>query len=714
MRPRPLAALGLFILLGVAVLAPRLARTETTPEPVPFEPVGLDQHPLGEYLEGNASMEFLAPDVAGAQAPAQAPGAPVELPAPEGYALGFDHYATPEQIETFLRQLETDYPSLVEVYEIGRSWEDRPIMAARVTNEALAGLEGRPTMYTDSQHHARELISMEVTLYTLWWLVDAYGRDPLASYLVDTRSSYFVPSVNVDGNHRVLNDNQTWRKSSNPTCCDDDADGAYDEDPPLGYGYGTFNLDRYTFDQEWADAHPDDPFVQGWRSHQIGQAERVGPYTGALGGPQRPIARADRDGDGSSWEDPIGGTDHNRNYDFYWEEGDQEVRAETYRGPAPFSEPETRAVRSFVQELDHLATGLSYHSGTDLILHPWGYSREAELPDEPWFEVMGEKGSELTEVYGYRGSTHVWTARGLYGAFGSTMDWLYGTRGTVAFSPEVYGASGRALVQRVGTTGTYSVGNAIGFNFNPRPEDILPAVDRWRRFGVYLLAATPNIELNDIRVVDGELKLTLGNDGLLPVEVALKIYWAPDSGPPATEAITLSATSHTWSVPLADLAALGPHYLLTARAISHSGGITHTVELAGWTFDLDPDGTVRLTAGELVPFVDLGAYVGGWRAGDVRFRENGYACAGQPPCIRLATAELPEPTPGPTQTPRPPRAIDWPTPEPRPTRTPWSIENPPWVAPVTATATATATPTATATDGGRVHAVWLPWANRAP
>lgn len=711
MYPRTLTACAIALLLALAVTAPRLARTETTPEPVRFDPVGLDDYTLGEFVEGDAPVEFLAPDVAGALAPAQAPGDPIELPAPEGYALGFDHYATPTQIEAFLRQLEADYPNLVEVYEIGRSWEDRPIMAARVTNEALAGLEGRPMMYTDSQHHARELISMEVSLYTLWWLVDSYGTDPLASYLVDTRISFFVPSVNVDGNLRVLNDNQTWRKTANPTCCDDDADGAIDEDPPIGFGYGTFNLDRYTFDQEWADANPDDPFAQGWRSHLIGQAERLGAYTGALGGPQLVIPRGDRDGDGTAWEDPIGGTDPNRNYDFHWEQGDQDIRAETYRGPAPFSEPETDAVRDFVAELDHLATGISYHSGTDLILHPWGYSVEAGLPDEPWFEIMGEKGSELTEVYGFRGSTHVWTARGLYGAFGSTMDWLYGTRGTVAFSPEVYGGSGRALMQRVGTTGAYSVGNAIGFNFNPRPEDILPSVDRWRRFGVYLLAATPNIELNDARVVDGQLQLTVGNDGLLPVEVTLEVSGAGDAAPMTTTGITLTASSDAWSFPIDGLTPQANR--LMARAVSHSGGLAHEVEIAEWSFDLDPDGTVRLTQGELVPFVDLGAYFGGWRAGDPRFRDDGYACARQP-CIRLATAELPVPTEGPTQTPRPPRVVAWPSPAPRPTRTPWSIENPPWVEPPATTTPGGPEPTATATTpvGVPVGRAWLPWANR--
>lgn len=46
------------------------------------------------------------------------------------------------------------------------------------------------------------------------------------------------------------------------------------------------------------------------------------------------------------------GVDLNRNYDFNWGVGDtandKECDGETYGGAAPFSEPETRAIRDFV------------------------------------------------------------------------------------------------------------------------------------------------------------------------------------------------------------------------------------------------------------------------------------------------------------------------------------------------------------------------------
>ena len=48
---------------------------------------------------------------------------------------------------------------------------------------------------------------------------------------------------------------------------------------------------------------------------------------------------------------------------------------DTYIGPHPFSEPETRAIRDLVQR-EPFSCVVSYHSYSQLILYPWGYTRE--------------------------------------------------------------------------------------------------------------------------------------------------------------------------------------------------------------------------------------------------------------------------------------------------------------------------------------------------
>ncbi len=677
---------------------------------------------IGDILEGDAPWPVGAPDAlptAAVERRAEAAAADA-LPQPEGYALGFDHYATPAQIVDFLRQLEGDYPDLVELTTIGTSWEGRPIVAVRVTNERLPQpVADRPAMVVDGQHHARELVSAAVPLHTIWTLLAGYGRDPVSTYLVDSRVFYAVPSVNVDGNHRALVDDQAWRKTANPTCCDDDGDGAVDEDGTLGFGYGAFGVDRWTFDDDWAAAHPDNPFVDDWRAHVVGRPELgLGRFRGAFGGPARALPWVDADGDGAYEEDAIGGVDANRNYDVLWERGDGRVDSEIYHGPSAFSEPETRAMRDFLTGIDRLAVAVSYHSGIDLILHPWGYSTSAPLPDAATYELLGAKGSALTEVHGYPGSPHVWTARGLYSAYGSTLDWVYRERGAFAFAPEVYGGDDTLFIERIGASGAFTVASSIGAAFNPPPDRLLPALDRWTRFATYLLAATPNVELLGAARDGADVVLTIGNDGVLPVDVAVAVHGgtAGDGSPlfARSTPVRLSADQAAVRVPLAALAGHDA-VTLTLRARLVVGTAPHDVEVARWRLAIDDRDGVRVTDGRVAPFRDLGAPFGGWWA-DARFHGRDYTCRpGAPACPpRLEITPPPSPTAGPTQSPAPPSTPAWPSPAPRPTRTPWSPDAPPWLPAGTRTPrpTATASPGATGTARAAGQTIYLPvgWA----
>ncbi len=81
------------------------------------------------------------------------------------------------------------------------------------------------------------------------------------------------------------------------------------------------------------------------------------------------------------------GVDINRNYGYRWGYDDigssGNPASEVFRGPAPFSEPETAAVRGLFTGRDFRAV-VSYHSYSRVILYPWGYTaapapRDAEL-----------------------------------------------------------------------------------------------------------------------------------------------------------------------------------------------------------------------------------------------------------------------------------------------------------------------------------------------
>ena len=66
------------------------------------------------------------------------------------------------------------------------------------------------------------------------------------------------------------------------------------------------------------------------------------------------------------------GVDLNRNYSYMWgydnEGSSNDGCDETYRGTAPFSEPETQAVRDFVESHD-FPIAFNYHSYSNLLIY---------------------------------------------------------------------------------------------------------------------------------------------------------------------------------------------------------------------------------------------------------------------------------------------------------------------------------------------------------
>lgn len=528
-----------------------------------------------------------------------------DIPLPDpSFAVDFAHYPTSAEVVVFLNQLEATYPDLVEVTTAGQSWQGRPIMAIRIGNEVIGDPDGRPALYLDGQHHAREAISAQVVLYFIWYLTSQYGRDPLVTRLLDTRTVYAIPSVNPDGNDIFLDSDQRQRKTANPASSDDDGDGLFDEDGREEAGYGSYDVYHFEFDPDWVATHPDDPFVGSWSSHVMTRTF-VGIFDGAGG----EVPQTDDDADGQAGEDPPGGVDPNRNYDSHWESGNDDPTTEIYHGPAPFSEPESRAVRDFVPARSNIVMAISFHSGADLLLHPWGWSADAELPDRFWYEMLSRKGSQLTEANGFAGAPHTWTARGLYAGSGSTMDWLY-EEGILAWTPEVYGASALAFTQRITTTNRYTVGLGIGEGFNPPLAEIPLTVDRWLRWNLYLLAATPNVGLSRVDARPGTLTVTVANDGLIPLDVELALQAGPAVH--TTTIAGLSAAERAWSLPQAGLLSQTATLTLTARSPIRIAASAPQVEVV----QLQVVGEAwRVVEGRLEPFVSLASTFGGWFAG---------------------------------------------------------------------------------------------------
>lgn len=148
------------------------------------------------------------------------------------------------------------------------------------------------------------------------------------------------------------------------------------------------------------------------------------------------------------------GVDLNRNFGYMWgydDEGSSPYTwSETYRGAEAFSEPETKAIRDFVNE-HQFSVCLNYHSYGNLLLYPFGYE-QLETPDSITFHDFA---SRMTAFTGYSTGT---AGQLLYNTNGDANDWMYGDNtlhpAIISMTPEV--------------------GNSSSDGFWPAPERIIP------------------------------------------------------------------------------------------------------------------------------------------------------------------------------------------------------------------------------------------------
>ena len=262
-------------------------------------------------------------------------------------------YHTVQSLQEDLRRLADGNPEFVELREIGRSVEDRPLWALRIGERRGSALKAAVL----GCHHAREWVSVEVAYRLAEHLIDNASTDPVRSWL-QRGEVWVAPMVNPDGHEYSRTDNRLWRKNRrrNP-------DGSIGVDPNRNYGYmwGVLNVNT--------SSHvPSD---------------------------------------------------------------------DTYVGPRAFSEPETRAVRNLVAR-ELFGGVLTYHSYSQLILYPWGYtSRPVE--DEADLGTMRGLTEDMARlIRDVHGVTYTpQQASELYPTAGDTTDWVYGEYDVPAFTVEL-------------------------------------------------------------------------------------------------------------------------------------------------------------------------------------------------------------------------------------------------------------------------------------
>ncbi len=122
-------------------------------------------------------------------------------------------YKNPQEIEDFVHEVHAKYPDITEEKVIGKSLEGRDIWAIKISDNAKRD-EIEPAVLVNAMHHAREVMTPEITTDMIDYLTSNYGQDPEVTKWVDSYEIWVIPMFNLDGNNKMWTENSMWRKNT--------------------------------------------------------------------------------------------------------------------------------------------------------------------------------------------------------------------------------------------------------------------------------------------------------------------------------------------------------------------------------------------------------------------------------------------------------------------------------------------------------------------
>jgi hypothetical protein len=277
------------------------------------------------------------------------------------------------EYEYELKELARANPKLVKAFTMPNTTnEGRDVVGLEIATDVDNISDGKPVNFLMGVHHAREWPAGEHTIEWAYELVKGYRNDPAIKSLIGKTRNIVVPIVNPDG----------FSISR--------------EAEPKG-DFSRFDYEMKRKNCQAADSPPQ---------------FRAGVCKANPGGKDR-------------------GTDPNRNYAGFWGgAGAGNVwNSETFRGSMPFSEPETRNIRSIVSSRQ-VTNLITVHTYSNLILRPPGVADVRAPLEEPVVKALGDK---MASRNGYV-SQPSWK---LYDTTGTTEDWSYWATGGLGFTFEV-------------------------------------------------------------------------------------------------------------------------------------------------------------------------------------------------------------------------------------------------------------------------------------
>jgi len=335
--------------------------------------------------------------------------------------LDFNRWHDVDELYGDMRKLASAWPKFVKVSSIGKSHEGRDILLVTVNNPDTGPEMSKAAMYIEANVHGNEIQGGEICLYTVWYLMENYGRLEPITRLVDERVFYLVPTINPDGRQYFF-ESPGGSARTGHVPVDDDNDGLVEEDGPEDLnGNGVVEQIR--------------KHVPGQGTHRLSRLDprmlepvpfgETGDYIllGSEG--------IDNDKDGRVNEDGPGSYDPNRNYPSDWQPNYIQGGAMDY----PTQLPEARAEVEFLDQHPNIAGVQSYHNNGGMILRGPGAEAVGEYPrgDVLVYNELGQNGERILPFYRY---IVIWS--GLYTVHGGFIDFTNDGLGMISFSNELW------------------------------------------------------------------------------------------------------------------------------------------------------------------------------------------------------------------------------------------------------------------------------------
>ena len=302
-------------------------------------------------------------------------------------------YFTYSEMTDLLHDLKENHSDIMYLTSIGRTYEGRDIWMVKLSDNVDED-EDEPGVLLMGAHHGNEKPSFEVLIFFIQYMVENYGKEN-----IDNDRDGQINEDPIDG-------------------IDNDDDGLVDEDP-------SEDRVRDAIDNTQIFLIP----MVNPDGVEANSRKNCAPNYGSFG-----LSRGI-----TSY-----GVNLNRNYGYDWylycvfpmkyhflmNALDFSFN---YRGPNPFSENETQAVKNFVMS-HNISISLSYHSYSEVIFYPWMHTSKP-APDEDLFISIGENMSKINKYRLITGDNYIIPRYG--GTLGTSENWLYGERGVLSFTMEL-------------------------------------------------------------------------------------------------------------------------------------------------------------------------------------------------------------------------------------------------------------------------------------